>query len=106
MAATSPTAMSGWRKRIDAKNRGCIWRTAEPCRLITRSSRTATPPRLTAPRVERWISVIIAADKMERELFYVSCSRGRGRVQVFTSDINLLRESVSWSTERYRPQRS
>lgn len=45
-------------------------------------------------------SVVVAADKMERELFYVACSRGRERVHVLTSDVDLLRESVTWGTAR------
>jgi conjugative relaxase-like TrwC/TraI family protein len=45
-------------------------------------------------------SVVVSADRMDRELFYVACSRGRERVQVFTSDIGLLRESVTWDTAR------
>jgi conjugative relaxase-like TrwC/TraI family protein len=45
-------------------------------------------------------SVIISADGMRKELFYVAASRGRKSVQVFTGDKQLLRESVACSTAR------
>ena len=38
--------------------------------------------------------VIVSADGMSRELFYVAASRGRERVTVVTSDAGALRESV------------
>ena len=45
-------------------------------------------------------SVIISGDAMRKELFYVAASRGRKSVQVITSDKDVLRESVAWSTAR------
>jgi ATP-dependent exoDNAse (exonuclease V) alpha subunit len=45
-------------------------------------------------------SVIISGDGMQKELFYVAASRGRDRVQVITSDKELLREAVARSTAR------
>ena len=45
-------------------------------------------------------SVIISADGMQKELFYVAASRGRKSVSVITSDKDQLRESVSISTAR------
>jgi len=45
-------------------------------------------------------SVIISADGMQKELFYVAASRGRRSVQVITSDKELLRESVARSGAR------
>ncbi len=45
-------------------------------------------------------SVIISADGMRKELFYVAASRGRRSVQVFTGDKRLLRESVACSAAR------
>src|SRR5262249_1966871 len=44
--------------------------------------------------------VIVAADGMSRELFYVAASRGRERVTVVTSDADALRESVGRSAAR------
>jgi conjugative relaxase-like TrwC/TraI family protein len=44
--------------------------------------------------------VIVSADGMGRELFYVAASRGRARVTVFTSDAGSLRESVGRSSAR------
>ena len=45
-------------------------------------------------------SVIISADGMRKELFYVAASRGRKSVQVFTGDKQSLRESVARSAAR------
>ena len=45
-------------------------------------------------------SVIISADGMQRELFYVAASRGRQAVTVITSDQERLRETVAQSTAR------
>jgi hypothetical protein len=45
-------------------------------------------------------SVIISADGMRKELFYVAATRGRQSVQVITSDKELLRESVARSGAR------
>jgi ATP-dependent exoDNAse (exonuclease V) alpha subunit len=45
-------------------------------------------------------SVIIAADGMRKELFYVAASRGRKSVLVFTGDKQLLREFVARSAAR------
>jgi ATP-dependent exoDNAse (exonuclease V) alpha subunit len=45
-------------------------------------------------------SVIISADGMKKELFYVAASRGRESVQVITSDKELLRESIGCSMAR------
>jgi ATP-dependent exoDNAse (exonuclease V) alpha subunit len=45
-------------------------------------------------------SVIISADGIQKELFYVAASRGRESVTVITSDKERLRESVSRSTAR------
>jgi hypothetical protein len=44
--------------------------------------------------------VIVSADGMGRELFYVAASRGRARVTVITSDPESLRESVGRSSAR------
>jgi len=44
--------------------------------------------------------VIVSADGMSRELFYVAASRGRERVTVITSDAGALRESVARTTAR------
>jgi conjugative relaxase-like TrwC/TraI family protein len=41
--------------------------------------------------------VIISGDTMNRELFYVAASRGRHRIQIFTSDKATLRESIGLS---------
>ena len=40
-------------------------------------------------------AVVISADGMRKELFYVAASRGRERITVVTSDRELLRESVA-----------
>jgi ATP-dependent exoDNAse (exonuclease V) alpha subunit len=45
-------------------------------------------------------SVIISADRMHKELFYVAVSRGRKSVLVVTSDKQSLRESVGCSSAR------
>jgi hypothetical protein len=45
-------------------------------------------------------SVIISADGMRRELFYVAASRGRESLVVITSDKESLRESVTQSNAR------
>jgi len=45
-------------------------------------------------------SVIISADGMQKELFYVAASRGRRSVVVITSDKDDLRESVARSAAR------
>jgi hypothetical protein len=45
-------------------------------------------------------SVIISADGMRKELFYVSASRGRQNIVVITSDKERLRESVAKSAAR------
>jgi conjugative relaxase-like TrwC/TraI family protein len=45
-------------------------------------------------------SVIISADGMQKELFYVAASRGRRSVVVITSDRDGLRESVARSAAR------
>jgi len=45
-------------------------------------------------------TVIISADAMKRELFYVAASRGRCEIAVVTSDREQLRESVGVSTMR------
>lgn len=45
-------------------------------------------------------SVIISADGMRKELFYVAASRGRENVLVITSDTESLRESVVRSNAR------
>jgi ATP-dependent exoDNAse (exonuclease V) alpha subunit len=45
-------------------------------------------------------SVIISADVMKKELFYVAASRGRSEIAVVTSDREQLRESVGVSTMR------
>jgi ATP-dependent exoDNAse (exonuclease V) alpha subunit len=44
--------------------------------------------------------VIVLADGMSRELFYVAASRGRERVTVVTSDADALRESVGRTAAR------
>jgi conjugative relaxase-like TrwC/TraI family protein len=44
--------------------------------------------------------VIISADGMSRELFYVAASRGRQRVSVVTTDVGALRESVGRTATR------
>jgi conjugative relaxase-like TrwC/TraI family protein len=45
-------------------------------------------------------SVIISADSMPRELFYVAASRGRSEITVVTSDRERLRESLDISSAR------
>lgn len=40
-------------------------------------------------------AVVISADGMRKELFYVAASRGRESITVVTSDKDLLRESVA-----------
>jgi hypothetical protein len=45
-------------------------------------------------------SVIISADGMQKELFYVASSRGREQILVITNDRERLRESVAQSTAR------
>ena len=45
-------------------------------------------------------AVVIAADGMRKELFYVAASRGRESIAVVTSDRELLRESVAHSVAR------
>ncbi|MGA9707939.1 MAG: AAA family ATPase, partial [Candidatus Sulfotelmatobacter sp.] len=45
-------------------------------------------------------TVIISADAMKKELFYVAASRGRSQIAVVTSDREQLRESVGVSTMR------
>jgi hypothetical protein len=44
--------------------------------------------------------VIVSADGMSRELFYVAASRGRERVTIVTSDAEALRESVGRTAAR------
>jgi ATP-dependent exoDNAse (exonuclease V) alpha subunit len=43
---------------------------------------------------------IVSGDGMQKELFYVAVSRGRGSVEVITSDKERLRETVARSTAR------
>jgi conjugative relaxase-like TrwC/TraI family protein len=45
-------------------------------------------------------SVVISADGMRKELFYVAASRGRESITVVTSEKELLRESVARSVDR------
>ena len=45
-------------------------------------------------------AVVICADGMRKELFYVAASRGREGITVITSDKEALRESVGCSTAR------
>ena len=45
-------------------------------------------------------AVIISADAMKKELFYVAASRGRTEIAIVTSDREKLRESVGVSTMR------
>lgn len=45
-------------------------------------------------------AVIISADGMQKELFYVAASRGRQSVDVITSDKERLRQTVARSTAR------
>ena len=44
--------------------------------------------------------VIVSADGMSRELFYVAASRGRERISIFTSDADALRWEVGRSGAR------
>ena len=45
-------------------------------------------------------AVIISADGMRRELFYVAASRGREQISVITSDTERLRETIAHSSAR------
>jgi ATP-dependent exoDNAse (exonuclease V) alpha subunit len=45
-------------------------------------------------------AVVVSADQMDGDLFYVAASRGRELVRVVTSNLSLLRESVTWNTKR------
>ena len=45
-------------------------------------------------------AVVISADGMRKELFYVAASRGRESITVVTSDKDMLRESVAHSVAR------
>lgn len=45
-------------------------------------------------------AVIVSADKMDGDLFYVAASRGRALVRVVTSNLPLLRQSVTWDSTR------
>ena len=45
-------------------------------------------------------AVVISADAMRKELFYVAASRGRESVTVVTSDIEGLRRSIAISGDR------
>lgn len=45
-------------------------------------------------------AVIVSADKMDGDLFYVAASRGREHVRIVTSNLPLLRSSVTWDTDR------
>ena len=45
-------------------------------------------------------AVVISADGMRKELFYVAASRGRQSITVVTSDKDFLRESVAHSVAR------
>jgi ATP-dependent exoDNAse (exonuclease V) alpha subunit len=45
-------------------------------------------------------SVIVSADGMPKELFYVAASRGRHGVAILTSDADRLRETVGQSMQR------
>jgi ATP-dependent exoDNAse (exonuclease V) alpha subunit len=45
-------------------------------------------------------AVVISADGMRKELFYVAASRGREGITVVTSDKDLLRDSVAHSEAR------
>jgi hypothetical protein len=44
--------------------------------------------------------VIISADAMKQELFYVAASRGREDIAIITSDVNRLGESIGVSMAR------
>lgn len=56
-----------------------------------------TAHRSQGKTVER---VIISADVMKQELFYVSASRGREGIAIMTSDVNRLGESLGVSRAR------
>ncbi len=56
-----------------------------------------TAPRSQGKSVD---GVVISADGMRKELFYVAASRGRESITVVTSDRDLLRESVARSVAR------
>jgi alkylhydroperoxidase family enzyme len=45
-------------------------------------------------------AVVISADGMRRELFYVAASRGRDSITVVTSDKEVLRETMAQSVAR------
>jgi len=45
-------------------------------------------------------AVIVAADSMKRELFYVAATRGRKEIAVVTSDTDRLRETIGISAAR------
>jgi conjugative relaxase-like TrwC/TraI family protein len=45
-------------------------------------------------------AVIVSADRMDGDLFYVAASRGRELVRVLTSNLSLLRQSVTWDSQR------
>jgi hypothetical protein len=45
-------------------------------------------------------AVILSADAMKQELFYVAASRGREGITVITSDVDRLRESLGISSAR------
>ena len=44
--------------------------------------------------------VIVSADRMNRELFYVACSRARDQITIFTRNKEELREAIGVSGER------
>lgn len=44
--------------------------------------------------------VILSADSMKQELFYVGASRGRSEIAIVTSDRKQLRESLGISSAR------
>jgi conjugative relaxase-like TrwC/TraI family protein len=44
--------------------------------------------------------VIVSGDAMSKELFYVAASRGRKSIEVYTSDVELLQESIGRSAAR------
>jgi conjugative relaxase-like TrwC/TraI family protein len=45
-------------------------------------------------------AVVVSADRMDGDLFYVAASRGRELVRVLTSNLSLLRQSVTWDSKR------
>jgi ATP-dependent exoDNAse (exonuclease V) alpha subunit len=45
-------------------------------------------------------AVIVSADSMRQELFYVGASRGRNEIAIVTSDRDQLRESLGISSAR------